>query len=272
MAESILVTGASSGIGLAAVRRFTEAGYRVAATVRKGEDEVRLASEFPELKVLNLDLNDEAAINKQVGGWLEENGGVDVLVNNAGFAQIGPVESLGMDQWRRQMETNFFAPVNLTRLVLPYMRERGRGRIINVSSGFGQLVIPIFAPYCVSKFAVEAFTESLRYEVSPLGIGVSMVAPGPVTSRFDRNRQRVSAQAMRGSPYATLHDNIDRQVSKSHERESSPEAVVEKIFTAATARRPKLRYPVGPMGHAAALVKFLPGGLLERVMARFSRG
>jgi NAD(P)-dependent dehydrogenase (short-subunit alcohol dehydrogenase family) len=271
MTESVLITGASSGIGLAAVRRFTEAGYRVTATVRKDADEQRLATEFPELTVLNLDLNDETAINETVGGWLERVGGVDVLVNNAGFAQIGPVEELGMEQWRKQMETNFFALVNLSRLVLPFMRERGQGRIINVSSGFGQLVIPIFAPYCVSKFAVEAFTESLRYEVAPFGIGVSMVAPGPVTSNFDQNRQRLPEEAAANSSYARLYANIDQQVKKSHERESSPDDVVDKIMRAATARKPKLRYPVGPMGHAAGLVKFLPKRLLDQVMARFSR-
>lgn len=271
MTRSILITGTSSGIGLAAVARFVGVGYRVAATVRKDADAHMLRDRFPAVDVLNVDLNDEAARERAIGGYLAERQGVEVVVNNAGFAQIGPVEELPMEAWRRQMETNFFAVVHITRLALPYMRDKGAGRIVQVSSGFGQTVLPIFAPYCASKHALDAFSASLRHEVAPFGIGVSLVSPGPVATRFEQNRQMPAEDVRAASPYRTLFARVRERTLAAHRRASSAEDVVNAIFRAATDRSPRLRYPVGPLGHLAAAEKLLPRRWVDAAMRTLSK-
>lgn len=264
MKKSVLITGTSTGIGYQAVKRFSQEGFNIIATVRKTEDQEKLQNQFPEITVLNLDLNDEAAITKLIGTELEKTNGVDVLVNNAGFAQIGPVEVLSVEQWRNQMETNFFAVINLTRLVLPYMREKGYGRVVQVSSGFGQTVMPIFGPYCASKFALEAFSEALRYEVSQFGISVSLIEPGPVATAFDANRKLPEETAIEGGAYEKLYRNVQARVKKGHENASTADDVVAKIIEAATASDPRLRYKVGLLGYASAIPKFLPARVIEK--------
>ena len=167
-----------------------------------------------------------------------------------------------MDQWRAQMETNFFAVVNICRLAIPYMRKNRDGRIIQVSSGVGQSVMPIFAPYCTSKYALEAFSEALRFEVSQFGIDVSLVAPGPVTSNFDRNREVPKSSAIEVSPYKNTIEHIQKSTAAVHERESTPEDVVKKIIHIVTTRRPRFRYSVGPLGFAATRAKFVPSAIM----------
>lgn len=266
MSRSILITGTSSGIGLSALARFVEEGWRVAATVRKPDDEAMLRERFAGIEVLRFDLNDAEALSAAIGGYLERHQGVEVVVNNAGYAQIGAVEELPVEAWRRQMETNFIAVVAITRLALPYMRMAGSGRIVQVSSGFGQAVMPIFGPYCASKHALEAFTAALRYEVRPLGIGVSIVAPGPVATRFEANRQMPSDEVIATSPYRALFQRVRARTLRAHERASPPEAVVDAIHHAATDRDPPLRYPVGTLGHLAGAEKLLPRRLVDWAM------
>lgn len=262
MTKKVLITGASSGIGLTCVEKFVESGFHVIATVRKVEDENRLKQRFTEITVLRLDLRDEKSIDDIIGGHFEKTSGVDIVVNNAGFACIGAVEELSMDQWRAQMDTNFFAVVNICRLAIPYMRKNGNGRIVQVSSGVGQSVMPIFSPYCTSKHALEAFSEALRFEVAQFGIDVSVVAPGPVKSNFDRNREIPKSSAVEVSPYKETIEHIQRSTAAIHERESNPEDVVKKIMHAAITRRPRFRYSVGPLGFAATLAKFVPSPIM----------
>lgn len=262
MKPSILITGTSSGIGLAAVKRFTGDGFQVAATVRREEHERMLAERFPGIDVLNVELSDEAAITGTVGGYLADRGGVDVVVNNAGFGCVGPVEELSMHAWRAQMETNFFAAVNITRLALPHMRRKGGGRIIQVSSGAGVSVIPIFAPYCTSKHALEAFSEALRHEVAAFGIRVSIIGPGPVSTRFQDNRRILPAKAVARSPYRRIYEAMLKRTLKAHENASSAEEVADKIHEAATAKHPRPRYAVGPLGYAAEISRFVPRRIL----------
>ncbi len=263
MSTSVLVTGSSSGIGLATVKKFSESGYQVTATVRKAADEERLKNCFPGINILNLDLRDETAINTIIGAYFKQQNGVDIVVNNAGFACIGAIEELSLDQWRAQMETNFFATVNICRMVIPYMRKNKWGRVIQISSGAGKSVIPIFGPYCTSKHALEAFSVALRYEVAQFGIGVSIIGPGPVKSKFDDNREVPDSDTMAKSPYAKMVSAMRKQTHKAHKNESSAQDVVQKIMHAATTRKPKLRYEVGPLGYAASLSDFIPSSLLE---------
>lgn len=262
MNKKVLITGTSSGIGLACVEQFVGAGFHVTATVRKLEDEKRLKKKFSSITVLLLDLKDEKSIDDIIGGHFEKIGGVDIVVNNAGFSCIGAVEEVSMDQWRAQMETNFFAVVNICRLAIPYMRKKRNGRIIQVSSGVGQSVMPIFAPYCTSKHALEAFSEALRFEVSQFGIDVSLVAPGPVKSNFDKNREIPAMSDVEASPYKDTIEHIQKSTAAVHERESKAEDVVKKIMYVATARRTRFRYSVGPLGFAATLAKFVPSPIM----------
>jgi len=266
MGRSILITGTSSGIGLAAVERFVADGWEVAGTVRKDADARRLADRFPTMGILQLDLRDEAAIDRVVGGFLDARGGVDAVVNNAGFGRMGPVEEVTLAQWREQMETNFFAVVRISQLALPFMRARGAGRLVQVSSGAGKATMPMFGPYCASKHALESFSEAMRYEVAPFGVGVSVVAPGPVTSRFDANRQVAPDEDVEASPYRDAILAMRRRTHDAHQKESSADDVVDAIVEAVTARRPRFRYPVGPMGWAAEVAKFVPQGVLDRSM------
>lgn len=266
MSKRVLITGASSGIGLACLKRFHENGYIVAVTVRKDDDEKRLMQDYPGISIINVDLRDEAALQQKIEHYLRTNNGVDIIVNNAGFACIGAVEELSMAQWRQQMDTNFFAVVNICRMAIPYMREQGHGRIIQISSGIGQSIMPIFSPYATSKHALEAFSESLRYEVKPFGIDVSMVAPGPVRSSFDSNREVPTTADVSTSPYQQTIEFAQAKTADVHSRESSPDAVVDKVILAATASRPKLRYSVGILGFAATLYKFIPKTILDRVL------
>jgi len=263
--HTVLVTGTSSGIGRACVARFTAAGWRVLATVRKPEDAASLLAEFPDVTVLEVELTDAAQVERVVGGELAAIAGVDVLVNNAGASIIGAAEEVSLAQFRAQLDINLFAAIQLTQLVLPAMRERGKGRIVQVSSGFGRIALPMFSAYCASKYALEGFSEALAYEVAPFGIDVSLVEPGAVATQLDRNRREGAGYQARG-PYAGLYKAMRARLSDSHARGASrADEVAATIFTAATTRRPALRYTVGNMGFAAALAARLVPDRLKQV-------
>lgn len=270
MQKSILITGASSGIGYATVKRFYSEKYRVAATVRKAADRERIQREFPEIKILEVDLNQGGQIENVVGDFLKENKGIDILVNNAGYAAVGAIEDTSLDELRLQFETNFFALVHLTKLAIPYMRGQNSGRIIQLSSGFGRLATPLVGPYAASKFAVEGFSEALRAELLPFSVYVSLIEPGPVDTAFERNRKQTIPAA--GNPYAKLYESSNAMVGAALKIASSPDDVVAKIYEAATVNRPRLRYEVGAAGVFASLAaRFLPTEWLEAAMSMAAR-
>lgn len=260
--SSVLVTGTSSGIGLATVARFHAAGWLVLAVVRRPEDAARLRAQFAGIVVLEADLVDEAAVTRVIGGELASHGGVDVLVNNAGASIIGAAEELTLSDLRAQLELNLVAAVHLTQLALPYMRAKESGRVIQVSSGFGRVALPLFAAYCAAKHALEGWSEALAHEVAPFGVAVSLIEPGPVRTQFDSNRREAQRYNAAG-PYARMYRIMRARLAASHAgRASSAEEVAAVIFRAATEARPALRYPVGPAGFAAMLAaRFLPDHL-----------
>ncbi len=179
----VLITGCSSGIGRAAAISLHAAGLTVYATARQVDALAGLARQG--IHTLALDVTDEASTMEAVTAVEEAAGPVGVLVNNAGYGLYGPVEQLPMDEIRRQFETNFFGLVRLTQLVLPGMRRRGRGRILNVSSMGGRITLPGGAFYHASKYAVEALSDALRMEVAQFGIDVVLIEPGPVKTPWN---------------------------------------------------------------------------------------
>lgn len=179
MGKTVLITGAGSGFGKGAATILAERGHDVIATTETQEQADALAAEHPELTVRKLDVTNDA----DVAGAADL--GVDVLINNAGVGVLGPIASIPMDKVRLSFEVNVFGMVAMSQAVIPGMRERGRGRIINVSSIAGVLASAQGSPYCMTKHAVEAFTKSLRAELAPHGIDVTKVNPGPYNTGFN---------------------------------------------------------------------------------------
>ncbi|MEJ7706053.1 MAG: oxidoreductase [Nocardioidaceae bacterium] len=248
----VLVTGCSSGIGRASASAFQDAGWITYATARNPA--TLTALEAAGVFALRLDVIDETSMQQAVSAIEARHGAVDVLVNNAGYALQAPIETADMAQVRRQFDTNVFGLVRLTQLVLPAMRAQRSGRIVNVSSMAGRLTFPGGGFYHATKHAVEAISDALRLETAPFGIRISVVQPGPVLTDFGTTA--VSTIAEDGSRSSEPYDDFMRRVAvayagaydeKRRTLASSPEAVARVILRAATARRPRARYVVGPL-------------------------
>lgn len=241
----VLITGCSSGIGRAVALQAAGAGFTTVATARNPETLREL--EDAGCVVRTLDVTDDAARRRVVAELQETYGGVDALVNNAGYGELGPFEEVPLDRWELQFRTNVFGPVALAQLVLPGMRARGRGRIVNVSSMAGELVLPVGAAYHGSKFALEAAMEALWLEVRRFGIEVSLVQPGAVNSRWGDN---VPLQKQYASgAYGELVTEMAEQMAKRLPRGASVEYAASVVLRALTDRRPRLRYRVGVDAH-----------------------
>jgi NAD(P)-dependent dehydrogenase (short-subunit alcohol dehydrogenase family) len=232
----VLITGCSTGFGRAAAVELTRRGHEVVATARRPEvlDDLEVAARLP------LDVDDDASVAAAVAAA----GDVDALVNNAGFGVIGPVELVPLAEARRGMETNFFGTVRMIQAVLPGMRARGSGTIVNVTSLAGRVAPPLDGFYSATKFAVEGMSEALHYEVGHFGIRVRLVEPGVFETGFQSNVERFGVDR---PPY----DELDRQWSDARGRliggvdAPGPEAVAAAIADAVEATEPQLRWPVG---------------------------
>lgn len=246
-----LVTGSSSGFGLRTCVALAARGFEVWASMRELERaeplrEALRVSGFGSERVhlVALDVTDSDARAALVDEILDHSGAVDVLVNNAGQMLTGAAEELDEEALRMQFETNFFGLVELTRALLPAMRERRWGRVINVSSIAGRNAIPAHGGYCASKFAVEGWSESLRYELLPFNVFVCLVEPGLFpTELFGRNR----IDGGGGSVYAKLRAALDEDTQRLQKvlASADPDAVAQVIARIALDRRPRLRHPVG---------------------------
>lgn len=248
--HSVLITGCSTGIGRATADRLVRSGWTVYATARRLETIKDLGEAGA--RVLPLDVTDEDSIREAVDAVVTETGAVSVLVNNAGYGLEGPFEETPMEEVRRQFETNVFGLVRLTQLVLPAMRAQRWGRIVNISSMGGRMTLPGGAFYHGTKYAVEAISDALRFEVRPFGVAVSLVEPGAVATAFgDTAVATVNAGDLpAGSDYAAFRELLASKIDdayngKAAKRASSPERVAKVIEKAMMARRPKARYLVG---------------------------
>jgi NADP-dependent 3-hydroxy acid dehydrogenase YdfG len=245
-ARSILITGATSGIGRDAALRLAGAGHLVLAGGRRPDALAALArSAAGRLEPLTLDVTDAASIEAaraQVGA-LTGGRGLDVLVNNAGFALPGPLEALAERDLRLLFDTNVFGLLAVTRAFLPGMRERGHGRVVNVGSIMGRVTMPLLGAYNASKHAVAAITDALRMELRPFGITVVLVEPGAVRTRFAAGALAALAPYRDpASPYAADLAGTDAAWARVYRFAPGPAAVGRAIARAATVDRPAPRY------------------------------
>ena len=240
--KTILITGASAGIGLTTAEYFQSKGWQVVATMRNPGAGADLAK-LDRVLVTRLDVNNEATIQSAVAAAEERFGKIDVLVNNAGYGAYGILEATSLDSIRRQFETNVVGVLAVTKGVLPGFRKRRSGLIINISSIAGRLTIPFGALYCGSKFALEGVSEALRFELGAIGVRVKLVEPGFTKSKFSQ------AIEFNNDPSLTEYQGTIAQFMKAVQplRENSSESitVAEAIYTAATDGTDQMRYPAG---------------------------
>lgn len=254
----LLITGCSSGIGRAVAYRALRLGFTTVATARNVEALREL--EAAGCVVRSLDVTDDAERRQVMKEVASLCGPVDVLINNAGYGELGPFEEVPLSRWTRQFETNLLGPVGLIQLALPDMRSRGYGRIVNVSSMAGELVLPVGAAYHGSKYALEAASEVLRLEVSRFGIGVSLVQPGAVNSRWGDNVPPLRQYAT--GPYGDMVTDLERQIARRLPRGTEPDQVASAVMRAVTARHPHARYRVGREAHVLlAARRLLPAAV-----------
>lgn len=251
----VLITGASSGIGKATARLFAEEGFRVFGTSR------RERSDEQGLTMLTLDVRDDESVHRCVDEVLERAGQIDVLVNNAGILHVGFAEETTLDDARAVFETNFFGVVRVTDAVLPTMRRRRQGRIINVGSLAGWVAPPGESFYAASKHALAGYSEALRQEVAPLGLSVSLVEPG----FFQTSIYQAATEAEhRISDYDTTRRAALSRLDASARRAPDPHVVGRRILKVARAGNPRLRYGAGRDGRWVPLLKtLLPQRLFE---------
>ncbi|MET9914645.1 oxidoreductase [Streptomyces sp. NPDC006476] len=242
-----LVTGASSGIGEAVARQLQEAGYSVYGAARRIDRMAALAD--CGVHVLPLDVTDDASLTAAVKHIIDAEGHIDVLVNNAGYGSYGALEDVPLDEARAQIEVNVFGLARLTQLVVPHMRARRRGTIVNIGSMGGKFTTPLGAWYHASKYAVEALSDALRMETQPFGIHVSVVEPGSIQTDWGTIAADKLRRTSGHGPYAKQAEAMAKSLENSSQpgaRMTSPPRVIARTVTkAATARRPKTRYRAG---------------------------
>jgi NAD(P)-dependent dehydrogenase (short-subunit alcohol dehydrogenase family) len=262
-----LITGCSSGIGHAIAAAAVRRGHRVFATARHPESIADLGSTAD---TLSLDVTDSASIHAAAAEAVARAGRIDVLVNNAGYGQMGTVEDISMAQWRAEYDVNVFGLIETTKAVLPVLRRQQSGYIVNIGSIAGRIAYPFGGPYCSSKFAVEAISDALRLEVEPFGIRVVLIEPGPIRTRFN-DRVKSEVDPLVHNPASPYHARYESAFERFR-RESSmgalpPEAVARVVLKAVSMRKPRARYLVTAPAKIAAFAKrFIPDSLMDAVM------
>ncbi len=253
MAKTVLITGASTGIGRSAALLFAQHGWNVAATMRtpeKASDELAINN----IRLIPLDVTDLDSIGSGVQAALDAFGSVDVLVNNAGYALMGLLEPASREQIKRQFETNVFGLMDMTRAVLPHFRRQDHGVIINVASIAGRMGMPLGSFYNSTKWAVEGFSEALSYELRPLNIRVKVIEPGPIKTDF-YTRSMDAPEPSGVAAYDAFTERVMKGMQASVEQMGAPpERTAQVIYHAATDGSWRLRYPAG--GYAAPLLFF----------------
>lgn len=270
-----IITGASSGFGLLTTLELAKKDYFVIATMRNLEKQIDLISQATKLhlqqniKVQQLDVTDQGSIhNFQL--FLNEINRIDILINNAGYANGGFIEEIPVEEYRKQFETNLFGAISITQLVLPYMRKQKSGKIINISSISGQVGFPGLSPYVSSKYALEGWSESLRLEVKPFGIDVALLEPGSYnTNIWEVGKQLAENQSDTTSPYKEYMDKIQKHINNGNDTLGNPMDVANKIVEIAEAKRTTLRYPIGKgVKFMIFAKKILPWRLWEFLVLR----
>lgn len=271
---TIVITGASSGIGRASALRLARAGFRVYAGVRKDTDAQSLRAEHPALVPIAIDVADAASITAakhRLEGELE---GLDGLVNNAGVGLTAPMEHVPLDELRRQFEIDVFGQVAVTQALLPLIR-RARGRIVNMGSVGGHITMPFGGVLCGCKSALRAMNDALRLELRPFGIHVCLIEPGSIrTPAADKTLGNVDRAIAALPPdgrehYAAMLREFTRRAYEREQHGSPPEVVARAVQHALTASKPRIRYPVGRDARIlVTMPRLLPDRWLDRIRVR----
>jgi NADP-dependent 3-hydroxy acid dehydrogenase YdfG len=243
--KAVLITGCSTGIGRKTAEHLATKGWTVYATARRPESIAEL--ERSGCRTLALDVTDEASMQAAVKAVEDAEGAVGVLVNNAGYSQSGAVEEVAMEQVRRQFETNVFGLLRMSQLVLPGMRRQGWGKIVNISSMGGRVVFPGGGIYHGTKFAVEAISDAMRWEVRSFGVDVIVIEPGLIKTEFGETAAHSVGEATPSEgPYAEFNQMVAATTVGAYEGRGAvgPETVAKRIEKAISGRRPRTRYPI----------------------------
>lgn len=271
--KTVLVTGCSSGIGLATARLLHDHGWTVVPTARKPDDLERLRAEG--FDPIQLDVTDSASIADASAEVLNRfSGQLGALVNNAGFGLTTAMEDCSRDMYRSVFEVNLFGLQELTNRFIPVFRKQGYGRIVNVSSVLGELSIPLTGPYCAAKSALEAATNSMRCELFDSGIAVSLIQPGPIDTKFSKNLAHRTDRFARNPNsvfYSYYKEAIETRKNGTAGRTAEgfmkpPEAVAEKVVYCLEKRRPPIRARVTIVAHFGAFARrFFPAALIDAI-------
>lgn len=264
MNRTVLVTGASGGVGRAVAQRFRDDG----ATVIAGYRDPAAADALAALgcRPVRLDVTSESDLVEAIGGA----GDIDIVVNAAGVSRGGPMEELPLATLREQIEVNVLGALRVAQLAAPGMRRRGHGRIVTVSSVAGLVTFPGMGAYAMSKHAVESMSQALRHELKPFGIGVSVIQPGGIATPFAEAERRTFLHGTPEGPYAEFTAEVVERLSRNP-MPLSADKVARTIVRAATARHPKARYRVGTIAHVMlGLHSVLPARLWDRLVPMIS--
>jgi NAD(P)-dependent dehydrogenase (short-subunit alcohol dehydrogenase family) len=248
--ESVaVVTGSSSGNGFETSLLLAKNGFYTYATMRNLDKSTRMKEvvkkDSLQLEVLQLDVTDDKSVTDAIDMISNRHGRIDVLVNNAGYDHIGAVEELSMEEIKTQFETNFFGAVRLMKAVIPIMRKQRSGIIVNLSSIGGLVGVPLNSAYVGSKFALEGFSESMKYELEGFGIKVILIEPGAIKTNFVENSKQAQKAMNSDSPYAEFSKKVSEGVMEGFKQTSSPMQVAEVILAAIKSEKPNTRYLVG---------------------------
>lgn len=270
MNETVLITGCSSGIGRETALSFLADGWEVYATARNPADIQTLGEKG--CHISTLDVTDDDDVERVIDEIIDEHGHLDCLVNNAGYAQPGPVEDVPIEQVHAQFDVNVYGPLRLARAALSHMRERGKGTIVNVSSAVGRVAVPGMGIYSGSKFALEGISDSLRGEVDEYDVDVVLVEPGPVDTEFyDRASDEIEGIERSGG-YDRFYEMYgDRQaIDGGMPGAVHPKEVADTILDAANVQDPDARYPVGTMAQLTDYARILPASWLDKLYGTVS--
>lgn len=256
-----LVTGASSGIGRETAQLLAEHDARTFGTVR----DLRRASLIDQVELIEMDVNDDGSVREAVRSVLEKAGKIDVLINNAGYSLAGGLEETSVEEARQLFETNFFGVLRVTQAVLPSMRRNGYGRIVNISSMLGLLPGPYRGIYAASKHALEGYTATLDHEVRAFGIRAVLVEPMYTRTKIGKNEKSVQAVI---PAYADQKQRVTEIIKQETANGNDPYDVAEVVYDAATAKSPRLHYPVGEGVMLSRLHRFVPSRLFDSAFRR----
>jgi len=242
MNKVVLITGASSGIGLHTAKLFQTKDWKVAATMRSPERATEL-TKIVDVECFRLDVTDNESIKSAIAATLDKFGRIDAVVNNAGFAVVGPFEATSRSEIERQINTNVYGVMNVCREILPYFREQKRGTIVNVASMGGRITFPLYSIYHASKWALEGFSEALQYEVKDFNIKIKIIEPGPIKTDFYERSMSISKK-----DGLTAYDNFVARAMPNLQRagENGPDGsvVAQVIYDSVNDGSWKMRYPV----------------------------